>query len=120
MNRWVRGAIALGMGFSLTLVAIQVEESSVEETVPAGTQLGPIDLAGFCRHEYGDRASLIHPNGGAYGWVCWARVKGILNPHGIDADRACELTYGAPVYAEVLRIDDPFGWVCVRGPRTAK
>lgn len=120
MNRLLRGALALGLGFGLTLVAIDIEHRSVEETIPPGTTLGPIDLAGYCHHEYGDRASLVHPNPGAYGWICWVKVKGILNSYGIDADRACELTYGPPVYAEVVRIDDPFGWECRRGPRTAR
>lgn len=117
MNRWARGGIALCLGFGLTLVAIKIEEDSVEQTIPVGTPLGPIDMEGYCRHEYGDRAQLIHPNSGAYGWICWVRVEGLLNSYGIDADKACELTFGSPAYGDAVKIDDPFGWVCRSGPR---
>lgn len=117
MNRWVRGGFALGLGFGLTFVAIEIEENSRVRPEPNGTPLGTFDPTSYCRHEFGTRARAVHPGEGAYGWRCWIVIDGLLNSLELDADRACEISYGEPAYGEVVRFDDPFGWLCRRGSR---
>lgn len=116
MSKWLRGVVALALGFGLTLAAIEIHEASVLESDRRGTFLGPIELESYCDAEYGDTTRLIHPFPGAYGWMCWSMAQQIVRTHNIEMDDVCERTYGDPAYAEVTDVDDPYGWICRRGP----
>lgn len=116
MNRWVRGATALGLGFGLTVLAIEVERRVSDETEVPGTMLGALDITAYCTAEYGDRARAIHPEVGPFGWQCWVFVGGILTSYDVDTTRGCESQYGNPAYADPYLEGDPNGWSCKRGP----
>lgn len=117
MNRWARGAAALGLGFGLTVLAIEIEQHTSDHSDPPGTILGALDIVRHCTDEFGDRARAIHPNEGAYGWQCWVFVDGLLTSHPVDGDQGCARQYGGPAYAEASQVDDPNSWLCKRGPR---
>jgi len=117
MNRFLRGLVALGLGFGLTLLAITLQQASGSERQPKGTPLGTVDMTGYCEARFGERAKAIHPDPGAFGWHCWVSVNGVLKSHEIDLDEACTLQYGSPAYAELISVDDPYGWLCKRGPK---
>lgn len=115
MNRWLRGGLALGLGFSLTVLAIEIEQRTSEPDEAAGTLLGSLDMVKYCAAEHGDRARAIHPGSGAYGWQCWLFVGGLLTTYPVDASKGCGRQFGEPAYAEAGDPGDPNSWQCRRG-----
>jgi hypothetical protein len=116
VNRWLRGGLALAVGFGSTWVIIELADNSAAEPDRAGERLGSLSMIDYCRHEFGERSTAVHPTPGAYGWRCWTEKNKILDPTEIDADDACAVLYGAPAYGRSVDDSSAYGWVCFRGP----
>ncbi len=118
MNRIVRGALALGLGFGLTMAAIKVADRDEPAATPPGTELGGVDFSAYCRQEYGGTATArLDETQGAYGWRCWTTANDIITYRDIDLQDVCEQAYGEPAYEQSANVNDPHGWRCFRGPR---
>src|SRR5205807_996970 len=80
----------------------------------ADTQIGDIDLNGYCRHVGFDGATLegpVHGSNAAYGWRC---SSGSTRTS-IDVDAACRWEHGRDdVYSRPLDVDDAYSWRCFR------
>ena len=117
MNRWLRGGLALCIGFGLTVAAITVADRNADNDELPGTKLGALDMDDYCQKAHGDRASAVHFGDGAFGWRCWVTTNELLTPQDISVDTACETMFGRPAYSESFSLESPFSWECFRGPK---
>lgn len=118
-NRWVRGGLALAIGFTFTTAVIHIADNSSSPTESAGERLGPLSMREYCRKAYGPRSTAVHLQTGAWGWRCWSQRNQLLDPSEIDPDEACETMFGSPAYARIPDPTSAYGWVCFRGPTTS-
>ena len=119
MRRWWRGGLSVALGFSLTLVATQLQERSRPSTKRDGADLGGIDFDEYCRTHYGDRSSAVHVGATAYGWECWSKKNELLVASQIPVDDACSSQYRTVAYASVTDLNTSTGWACIKGARSA-
>jgi len=119
MNRYLKGVLALCTGFVCAVTAITIAEDQEPNGLPVGSKLGALDMAAFCRKEYGMQSTAIRIGGGAGDWRCWVQHNNVLERVEIDTDEACVTMYGPPAYSESFDPGSAFSWECFRGPRAA-
>ncbi|MEO5724886.1 MAG: hypothetical protein ABIQ39_09655 [Ilumatobacteraceae bacterium] len=118
MNRIVRSALALALGFGVAITAINVSDD-VPGDKP-GTNLGQLNIDSYCQRAFDSTASAMTPTGDAYGWKCLLRHNGLFTSVDVDVSLACQTMFGAPAYAQSFDTSNRYSWQCFRGPNPGR
>jgi hypothetical protein len=108
----VRGVLGLFVGLGGGLVTITAVDRLSNETERESTELGRLDVEGYCAREPGMRA--LHLTRDAHGWRCAAVMDRVRDVREVDTHAACRWQFGPAAYAVLVDAADPDGWWCVR------
>lgn len=115
-RRVVTATLALLFGFGAAWIAFRASDSVTGD--PAGTVLGVLDVAKYCRAEHGEDAEGVRTRLDAYGWNCAFTLAGRYRVEVIDLDSACTTMYEKTSFARSRDTSDPYGWECVSGKKS--
>lgn len=114
-----RALYKLALGFSLGFLGAYVTIQAIDRFAPAAEEepleivLGAPDFDAFCSRDQGRDLRGVTTTGDPYGWQCVGTVGGLWTTEPLEPEDVCRWEHGAGVFARLVTVDDPAGWMCV-------